>query len=85
MNGWEMVSTKLETGDQARFQFECHVQSGSLFMELLAPDGATVHRFGDGPSETYTLMANLAGRYGARVTADHAAGGFRLELLPGES
>lgn len=84
MNGWEMVSTKLEAGDQARFQYESRVQSGSLVMELLGPDGAVVHRFGDEQSETYTLTAYLPGRYSARVTADHASGGFRLELLPSE-
>lgn len=84
MNGWEMVSTKLEAGDQARFQYESRVQSGSLVMELIAPDGTTVFRWGDESSETYTLKANVAGRYSARVTADHAAGGFRLELLPVE-
>jgi hypothetical protein len=85
MNGWEQVSTKLQVGDQVRFQYGSRVESGSLLMELLAPDGAAVHRFGDESSETYTLTAYLAGRYSARVTADHAAGGFRLELLSSET
>lgn len=84
MNGWEMVSTKLEAGEQARFQYESRVQSGTLWMELIAPDGTIILRWGDKPVETYTLTANLPGRYRARVTADHAAGGFRLELLPVE-
>lgn len=84
MNGWEAVSTKLEAGDQVRLQYQSRRESGSLLMELLAPDGTACHRFGDGPSETYTLAAHLSGRYTARATADHAAGGFRLELSAGE-
>jgi hypothetical protein len=81
MNGWELMSTKLEAGEQVCFQFESRRQSGSLLMELLAPDGTAIHCFGDEASETHTLTAHAPGRYSARVTADHAAGGFRLEVL----
>ena len=84
MNGFEQVSTKLEAGARARFQFESHVESGMLAMELLAPDGTTIVSFGGGAADTYALTAPLPGRYSVRVTADHAAGGFRIELLPGE-
>jgi hypothetical protein len=83
MNGYEQVSTKMETGDRARFQFESHVESGSLWMELVAPDGTILFRLDGGAAETYALAAPLPGRYSMRVTADRAAGGFRLELLPG--
>jgi hypothetical protein len=84
MNGYEQVSTKMGTGDRARFQFESHVESGSLWMELVAPDGTTLTRLEAGVAETYALTATLPGRYYVRVTADHAAGGFKLQLLPGE-
>ena len=84
MHGFEQVSTKLEAGARARFQFESHVESGTLAMELLAPDSTTVVRVDGGAAETYALTATLPGRYSARVTADHASGGFRLQLLPGE-
>jgi hypothetical protein len=84
MNGYEQMSTKLEAGDRARFQFDSHVESGSLWMELVAPDGAILFRLDGGAAETYALTAALPGRYRVRVTADRAAGGFRVELLPGE-
>jgi hypothetical protein len=84
MNGWEVVSAKLEPGDQARFQYESRLESGSLAMELVEPSGSTVFRWEGTQSGTYVLTASLAGRYSARATADHAAGGFRLELLPAE-
>ena len=84
MNGWELVSTRLEAGDRVRFQYESHVESGSLMMELVAPDGSTAFRWEGSSSETCTLTAATSGVYSARATADHAAGGFRLELLPSE-
>jgi hypothetical protein len=85
MNGWEQVSMKLAAGDQVRFRYEGRAQSGLLWMEWIAPDGTVVFRRSDEPSEVHTLTANLAGRYCARVTADHASGGFRLEILPGQA
>jgi hypothetical protein len=84
MNGWEVVSAKLEAGDQARFQYGSRLESGSLVMELIEPGGSTLFRWEGAESGTYVLTASLAGRYSARATADHAAGGFRLELLPAE-
>ena len=81
MNGWESRSIKFEVGDQALFQFQSHIESGSLLVELAAPDGTTVVRWGDKPSETTAFTASAAGRHRVRVTADHASGGYRLELL----
>lgn len=84
MNGWGMVSTKLAAGDRVRFQYESHVESGSLMMELVAPDGSVAFRWEGSSSGTYALTAATSGVFNARVTADHAAGGFGLTLLPSE-
>ena len=81
MNGWERRSIKFEAGDQVRFQFQSHIESGLLSMELIAPDGSAVLRWGEEPSETTAFTASLEGKYQVRVTADHASGGYRLELL----
>ena len=81
MNGWESRSINFEVGDQALFQFQSHIESGSLLVELAAPDGTTAVRWGGKPSETTAFTASVAGRYRVRVTADHASGGYRLELL----
>ena len=66
-----MVSTKLEAGDRVRFQYESHVESGLLVMELVAPDGNTAFRWEGSSSGTYALTAATSG-------------GFSLELMPSE-
>jgi hypothetical protein len=82
MNGWERRSIKFAAGDQVRFQYQAHVESGSLRAELIAPDGAAVLHWGAEPAEAAVFTASLPGKYGVQVTADHASGGYRLELLP---
>ena len=82
MNGWERRSIKFQMGDQVRFQYQSHAESGSLSVVLMAPDGSVVLRWGAEPAGVATVFtASLDGRYGVQVTADHASGGYRLELL----
>ena len=83
MNGWERRSIKFEVGDQVRFQYQSHVDRGSLGVQLMAPDGTVVLRWAGTQAETTAFTASLPGRYGILVSADHASGGYRLELLAG--
>lgn len=80
MNGWERRPITFEAGDRVRFEYGSHVEIGSLSMELIAPNGTTAVHWGEKSSETTEFEASLTGRYTVRVTADHAAGGYRLEL-----
>lgn len=80
MNGWEKRSMTLQQGDRVQFHCQCRLESGSLLLELLAPDGTTSLRWGNTPSETIQFTAPVAGKYAVRVTADHARGGYRLEV-----
>jgi hypothetical protein len=81
MDGWEKRSIRLEAGDHARFSYDSRITGGSLFVDLIAPDGTTVVRWGNQPSVTTEFTAHHPGKYTVLVTADEAAGSYRLELL----
>jgi len=82
MNGWERRTIKLRAGAQMLLRWEAQVRGGSLVMELLAPDGSAALHWEAQPPVTTPFVATLPGRYVVRMTADHAAGSFRLEILP---
>ena len=82
MNGWERRSIKMEAGDEVQFRVETRAESGSLCIELQAPDGTTIVRWGDQPFVTTDYQADLPGKYGLRVNTEQAAGSYRVELGP---
>ncbi len=80
MNGWQRRTMKLQQGDQVRFSYEAHAETGSITTQLLAPDGSAALTWGPGSPPVTDFTATLTGKYSLRVTLDHAAGGFRIEL-----
>ena len=80
MNGWERRAIHFKAGDTVKFHFECRLESGSLSVDLLAPDGSTLIHWGDTPTATSDFTAAAEGKYVVRATADHAAGAYRLEM-----
>lgn len=82
MNGWEQRSMTLTPGDHVKFKCDCHSASGTLRIELLAPDGATVMSWAEATSYISEYVAGTEGKHHLRVTAENAEGGrYRVELL----
>ena len=82
MNGWEKRPIKFRAGDKVRLGFQCQLASGSLVVELVAPDGSTAIRWGDSPGATNDFVAEVDGKYIIRATAEHASGGYKIEIAP---
>ena len=74
MNGTDLHTLDLKTGDVLQIQFE--TLKGSLYMEIKAPDGTVIYR-GNGKETTYfTVNITESGVYTIVVCARHAKGGI---------
>lgn len=78
MNGTDLHSLDLKTGDILMIQFE--TLKGSLYLEIKAPDGNTIYR-GDGKETTdFTVDITESGVYTIVVCARHAKGSIQIEI-----
>lgn len=77
MNGTDLHTLDLQTGDVLQIQFE--TVKGSLYMEIKAPDGTTIYR-GNG-KETTDFSVNIpeSGVYSVIVEARHAKGTIHIQ------
>lgn len=80
MNGTDLHTLDLQTGDVLQIQFE--TLKGSLYMEIKAPDGTTIYR-GNGKETTdFTVNITKSGVYTIVVCARHAKGGvIRIDKI----
>ena len=79
MNGTDLHSLDLQTGDILMIQFE--TLKGSLYLEIKAPDGNTIYR-GDGKETTdFTVDITESGVYTIVVCARHAKGSIRINKI----
>lgn len=80
MNGTDLHTLDLQTGDVLQVQFE--TLKGSLYMEIKAPDGTAVY-CGDGKETTdFTVNITESGVYTIVVCARHAKGGtIRIDKI----
>lgn len=77
MNGRDEHALQLRASDALRVHFE--VISGSLRMEITAPDGSILYS-GNGTAETdFTVNIPADGEYGIRVTGRRAQGTIRVQ------
>ena len=78
MNGTDLHSLDLKTGDVLMIQFE--TLKGSLYLEIKAPDGNTIYR-GDGKETTdFTVDITESGVYTIVVCARHAKGSIKIDI-----
>ena len=78
MNGTDLHTLDLQTGDVLRIQFE--TLWGSLYMEIKAPDGTAIYRGNGKETKEFTVNITESGVYTIAVCARHAKGGIvRLE------
>ena len=81
MNGTNLHTLELREGDILQIQFE--TEKGSLYMEIKAPDGATIYR-GNGKETTdFTVNIRESGVYTVVVEARHAKGIIHVQLAGG--
>ena len=79
MNGTDMHTLDLQTGDALKVQFE--TVKGSLNTEIKAPDGTTIYR-GDGKAATdFTVNISKSGVYTVNVLARHARGRISIQCV----
>lgn len=77
MNGTDLHTLDLQTGDVLQIQFE--TVKGSLYMEIKAPDGTTIYR-GNGKETTdFTVNIPESGVYAVVVEARHAKGTIHIQ------
>lgn len=78
MNGTDLHTLDLQAGDVLQVRFES--EKGSLFMEIIAPNGTTVY-WGYGKETTdFTVNITESGVYTIVVCARHAKGGM-IEIM----
>lgn len=74
MNGTDLHTLDLQTGDTLKIQLE--TLKGSLYMEIKALDGTAIYR-GNGKEITdFTVNITESGVYTIVVCARHAKGGM---------
>lgn len=79
MNGTDLHTLDLQTGDILKIQFE--TLKGSLYMEIKAPDGTTIYR-GNGKETTdFTVNITKSGVYTIVVEARHARGTIKIQCV----
>lgn len=77
MNGTDLHTLDLQTGDVLQIQFE--TVKGSLYMEIKAPDGTVIYR-GNGKETTdFTVNIRESGVYAIVVEARHAKGMIHIQ------
>lgn len=84
MNGWEKRTVNLQAGDKVRFRFQSQLASGSIAVELVAPDGTVPIRWGDTQSAMSDFVARASGRYTVKTTAVQASGAYKVEMIRDE-
>ena len=78
MNGTDLHALELDESDTLQIHFE--TVKGSLYMEIKAPDGATIYR-GNGKETTdFTVNIPENGVYTVVVEARHAKGTIHIQL-----
>lgn len=78
MNGTDLHSLDLQTGDILMIQFE--TLKGSLYLEIKAPDGSAIYR-GNGKETTdFTVDITESGVYTIVVCARHAKGSIQIDI-----
>ena len=78
MNGTDLHTLALREGDILQIQFE--TEKGSLYIEIKAPDGATIYR-GNGKETTdFTVNIRESGVYTVTVEARRAKGTIHIQL-----
>ena len=79
MNGTDLHTLDLQTGDVLQIQFE--TVKGSLYMEMKAPDGTTIY-CGNGKETTdFTVTIPENGVYSVVVEARHAKGKICIQCV----
>lgn len=79
MNGTDLHTLDLQTGDVLQIQFE--TVKGSLYMEIKAPDGTTIYR-GNGKETTdFTVNIPERGVYTIGVEARRAKGTIHVQCV----
>lgn len=79
MNGTDLHTLDLQTGDVLQIQFE--TVKGSLYMEIKAPDGTTIY-CGNGKDTTdFTVNIPESGVYTIGVEARHAKGMIHVQCV----
>ena len=82
MNGTDTHTLELFAGDTLEIHFE--TQTGSLHMELQAPDGTVLYA-GDGKVATdFTVSISETGEYSVTVEGRHAKGTISIQRKPGK-
>lgn len=77
MNGTDLHTLELQTGDILQIHFE--TLKGSLYMEIKAPNGTTIYR-GNGKETTdFTVNITESGVYAVVVEARHAKGKIQIQ------
>ena len=79
MNGTDLHTLDLQTGDVLQIQFE--TVRGALYMEIKAPDGTTLYR-GNGKETTdFTVTIPESGVYPVVACARHAKGTICIQCV----
>ena len=82
MNGTDLHTLDLRAGDALKIQFK--TKSGSLYMEINAPDGTTLY-CGNGKETTdFTVNVTQDGVYSIVVEARHAKGRIQIQCVKTE-
>lgn len=74
MNGTDMHTLDLRTGDVLQIHFE--TMKGSLYMEIKAPDGTAIYRGNGKETRDFTLNIPESGVYTIVACAKHAKRGM---------
>lgn len=74
MNGTDMHTLDLQTGDVLQIHFE--TMKGSLYMEIKAPDGTAIYRGNGKETRDFTLNIPESGVYTIVACANHAKRGM---------
>ena len=79
MNGTDLHTLDLQTGDALQIRFE--TVKGSLYMEIHAPDGTVIYR-GNGKETTdFTVNIPESGAYSVVVEARYAKGTINIHSV----
>lgn len=80
MNGTDLHTLDLQTGDVLKIQFK--TLKGSLYMEIKAPDKTTIYRGNGKETKDFTVNITEGGVYTIIVCAHHAKGGvIRIDKI----
>ena len=78
MNGTDLHTLELHEGDVLQIRFE--TAKGSLYMEIKAPDGATIYRGNGKETTAFAVNIQKGGVYTVVVEARHAKGTIHIQL-----